>query len=86
MTACHTYSEEVLRLSTSRPSHTPSSALSPDNENFLVAELGLPSWVSKTDLGGTLEALGNLYARKRKVECVVALSHFLVLNLHLVQD
>ena len=61
-------SEEVLRLSSSRPSNSPSSSLSPESENFLVAELGLPPWVSKTDLGGTLEALGKIYAKKGNVE------------------
>lgn len=38
------------------------------DDGFLVAELELPSWIAKTDMGASLEALGNLYARRGNVE------------------
>ena len=63
-------SEEVLRQTAAR-SHQQARSLSkgvPDDESFLVSELGLPPWVSKGDVGGTLESLANLYARKGNVE------------------
>lgn len=44
-----------------------------DEDAILVGELGLPAWVSKTDMGGTLETLGNLYARKGNVEYAMPL-------------
>lgn len=44
-----------------------------DEDAILVGELGLPSWVSKTDMGATLETLGNLYARKGNVEYAMPL-------------
>lgn len=44
-----------------------------DEDAILVGELGLPKWVTKTDLGGTLETLGNLYARKGNVEYAMPL-------------
>jgi hypothetical protein len=34
----------------------------------LAAELDLPGWVSKTDIGAPLEALGAFYARNGNVE------------------
>lgn len=33
-----------------------------------MSELSLPPWVTKTDVGATLEMLGNLYAKKGNVE------------------
>lgn len=60
--------EEVLRLSglgmTNAKSDSGSSALE---------DLELPSWMSKTDLGAPLEALGALYAKKGKIEYAVPL-------------
>ena len=60
-------SEQVLRLSTSEHARSAKNATT-DEDGILLAELGLPNWLSKTDVGGTLEALGNLYARKGNVE------------------
>ena len=40
---------------------------------MLVGELELPSWVTKSDVGATLESLGNLYARKGNVEYAMPL-------------
>jgi hypothetical protein len=34
----------------------------------VLADLNLPEWVTKTDLGAPLEALGSFYARQGKVE------------------
>jgi hypothetical protein len=37
---------------------------------LVLADLDLPEWVTKTDLGAPLEALGAFYARQGKVESV----------------
>lgn len=52
---------------------TKSKKAESDEDAILVGELGLPKWVTKTDLGGTLETLGNLYARKGNVEYAMPL-------------
>lgn len=62
------HSEEVLKLSTAEMPEDQRKSLENPQDGILLAELGLPAWLSKTDVGGTLEALGNLYARKGNVE------------------
>lgn len=37
-------------------------------QEILLADLDLPGWVTKTNLGAPLEALGAFYARKGNVE------------------
>jgi hypothetical protein len=63
-------SEEVLRV-------TQAGAVKPEKSSVdsgvLVGELELPSWVTKSDIGATLESLGNLYARKGNVEYAMPL-------------
>ena len=39
-------------------------------EPLMLAELDLPPWVTKTDLGAPLEALGRFYSREGNVEYV----------------
>ncbi|GBE83883.1 hypothetical protein SCP_0509400 [Sparassis crispa] len=45
----------------------------PADVPLMLAELEMPPWVSKTTLGAPLEALGNFYARRGKVEYAVPL-------------
>lgn len=70
-------SEEVLRLATQGTAKDTAvrkgKSTSDDEDAILVGELGLPKWVTKTDLGGTLETLGNFYARKGNVEYAMPL-------------
>ena len=40
------------------------------DETMMLAELEMPPWVTKTDVGAPLEALGRFYAREGNVECV----------------
>lgn len=61
--------EEVLRLASSGTS----TKKTPGEAGILVGEMDLPSWVTKTDIGATLESLGNLYARKGNVEYAMPL-------------
>ncbi|KAG2036750.1 hypothetical protein BDR03DRAFT_865447 [Suillus americanus] len=68
--------EEVLRLSglgmTNANSDTNTKAH--ENSGFSALEdLELPSWMSKTDLGAPLEALGALYAKKGRIEYAMPL-------------
>jgi hypothetical protein len=69
------HSEEVLRLATQGTAKDVTKPKKPesDEDAILVGELGLPTWVSKSDMGGTLETLGNLYARKGNVEYAMPL-------------
>lgn len=81
MQKTHTYRfalrdrEEVLRLATQGTARDVSKPKKSDSDEdaILVGELGLPTWVTKTDLGGTLETLGNHYARKGNVEYAMPL-------------
>ena len=41
-----------------------------DETPLMLAELEMPPWVTKTDVGAPLEALGRFYAREGNVECV----------------
>jgi len=41
---------------------------SSDESRMVLAELELPGWVTTTDLGGPLEALGAFYARSGNLE------------------
>ncbi|KAL6302750.1 hypothetical protein BKA93DRAFT_387690 [Sparassis latifolia] len=45
----------------------------PADVPLMLAELEMPPWVNKTTLGAPLEALGNFYARRGKVEYAVPL-------------
>lgn len=45
-----------------------------DKTPLMLAELEMPPWVTKTDVGSPLEALGRFYAREGNVECVDAIS------------
>lgn len=47
---------------------------SKDNTPLMLAELEMPPWVTKTDVGAPLEALGRFYAREGNVECVQVVS------------
>ena len=68
-------SEDVLRLATQGTAKDVSERKKDDKDEdaLLVGELGLPSWVTKTDMGGALETLGNLYARRGNVEYAMPL-------------
>jgi len=60
--------QELLRLS------NVSKAKGKGGEDaVLMADLPLPPWVTKTDVGVTLEMLGNLYAKKGNVEYAMPL-------------
>lgn len=63
-------STELLRLSsgTSAP-----AVAKRDDKAILVGELELPPWVMKSDMGATLESLGNFYAGKANVEYAMPL-------------
>ena len=39
-----------------------------ERQETLLADLNLPEWITKTNLGAPLEALGAFYARKGNVE------------------
>ena len=41
-----------------------------DGTPLMLAELEMPPWVTKTDVGAPLEALGRFYAREGNVEYV----------------
>ncbi|KAG2156753.1 uncharacterized protein EDB93DRAFT_1125407 [Suillus bovinus] len=62
--------EEVLKLSglgiTNADSDTNTKASA-------LEDLELPTWMSKTDLGAPLEALGTLYAKKGRIEYAIPL-------------
>ncbi|KAH9833252.1 uncharacterized protein C8Q71DRAFT_875786 [Rhodofomes roseus] len=45
---------------------------------IMLVELELPPWVTKTDVGAPLEALGRFYAREGNVECVQSAISLLV--------
>ncbi|KAK0548941.1 hypothetical protein OC845_003352 [Tilletia horrida] len=74
--------EELLRLVVPRDGQkTAPSPLSSngkdkhnaDQDGILLSDLKLPAWVSSTDLGASLEALGGYYASKEKIEYAVPL-------------
>lgn len=68
--------EEVLRLSVLGMTHANSDMNTKTHENSessALEELELPSWMSKTDLGAPLEALGALYAKKGRIEYAMPL-------------
>ena len=64
--------EEVLRLAgvqTENGGSVGGTARSDSNSTSVVlAELELPSWMRRVDLGAPLAALGSVYARKGNVE------------------
>jgi hypothetical protein len=63
--------EEVLRLSGLGMLNANSDTKTKAQENSgssALEDLELPSWMSKTDLGAPLEALGALYAKKGRIE------------------
>lgn len=68
--------EEVMRLSglgmTNPNSHMNTKAQENSGSGALE-DLELPSWMSKTDLGAPLEALGALYAKKGRIEYAMPL-------------
>lgn len=68
--------EEVLRLSGLGMTKANSDANIKAQENTgssALEDLELPSWMSKTDLGAPLEALGALYAKKGRIEYAMPL-------------
>jgi hypothetical protein len=63
--------EEVLRLTGLGMTNASSDTNTRMHENSgssALDDLELPSWMSKTDLGAPLEALGALYAKKGRIE------------------
>ncbi|KIK43573.1 hypothetical protein CY34DRAFT_789955 [Suillus luteus UH-Slu-Lm8-n1] len=68
--------EEVLRLSGLGMTNASSDTNTRMHENSgssALDDLELPSWMSKTDLGAPLEALGALYAKKGRIEYAMPL-------------
>ncbi|KAG2343138.1 hypothetical protein BDR05DRAFT_885146 [Suillus weaverae] len=68
--------EEVLRLSGLGMTNVNSDTNTKVHENSgssALEDLELPPWMSKTDLGAPLEALGALYAKKGKIEYAMPL-------------
>ncbi|KAG1876282.1 hypothetical protein F4604DRAFT_1581381 [Suillus subluteus] len=68
--------EEVLRLSGLGMTNANSDTNTKAHENSgssALKDLELPSWISKTDLGAPLEALGALYAKKSRIEYAMPL-------------
>ncbi|KAG2139528.1 hypothetical protein BD769DRAFT_1350790 [Suillus cothurnatus] len=68
--------EEVLRLSGLGMLNANSDTKTKAQENSgssALEDLELPSWMSKTDLGAPLEALGALYAKKGRIEYAMPL-------------
>ena len=64
--------EEVLQLAGVQTKNGDSTSGTPRSEGTLtsvvLAELELPSWMRRVDLGAPLSALGSVYARKGNVE------------------
>jgi len=58
--------EEILRIV--QDSQTKSDVGMLDESRMVLAELELPGWVTTTDLGAPLEALGAFYARSGNLE------------------
>ncbi|KAG1745262.1 hypothetical protein EDB19DRAFT_1693509 [Suillus lakei] len=68
--------EEVLRLSglgVTNANLDMNTKVRENSGSSALEELELPSWMSKTDLGAPLEALGALYAKKGKIEYAMPL-------------
>lgn len=68
--------EEVLRLSGLGMTNAKSDTNTRMHENAgssALEDLELPPWMSKTDLGAPLEALGALYAKKGRIEYAMPL-------------
>ena len=69
---------DLLRLSTSEKQRQDAIASSLKGDSGLTAhELELPAWISKTDLGASMENLGNLYLAQGNLEyvlcCIISL-------------
>jgi len=63
--------EEVLRLSRLGKQNANSDTKEKAHEHSassMLDELEPPTWISKTDIGAPLEALGALYAKKGRIE------------------
>lgn len=64
--------EEVLRLAGVQTQNGDAAGFTARSEGTLtsvvLAELELPSWMRRVDLGAPLSALGSVYARKGNVE------------------
>ncbi|KAI0052142.1 hypothetical protein FA95DRAFT_1553815 [Auriscalpium vulgare] len=66
--------EEVLRISKDASDSSQSADKMPGEDGKIVlAELELPKWVSTTDVGAPLEALGTFYAKVGKLDFAVPL-------------
>ncbi|KAG0704978.1 hypothetical protein DFH29DRAFT_1034404 [Suillus ampliporus] len=68
--------EEVLRLSglgTKNADSDTNTKARGNSGSSALEELELPTWMSKTDLGAPLEALGALYAKKGTIEYAMPL-------------
>ncbi|KIK36947.1 hypothetical protein CY34DRAFT_109328 [Suillus luteus UH-Slu-Lm8-n1] len=69
--------EEVLRLSrlgmTNASSEKSNTRMHENSGSTALEDFELPSWMSKTDLGAPLEALGTLYAKKGRIEYAMPL-------------
>lgn len=70
--------EELLKLSI--PKETRNEILNKnkdssnaDRDGIMLSDLELPSWVTHSELGASLEALGSFYAEKGKVDYAVPL-------------
>jgi hypothetical protein len=61
--------EEVLRI-VKGPKPDAVGPVQEDQQKLVIAELDLPKWVEKTDIGAPLEALGAFYSRVGKPEWV----------------
>lgn len=55
--------EELLRIV-----KTPASGGTDEDEQLNLPMLPLPSWITKTDVGAPLEALGSFYAKAGRIE------------------
>jgi len=68
--------EELLRIvrdETSKGELTVEGEAEEGNIPLMLAELEMPPWVTKTDVGAPLEALGRFYAREGNVEYAMPL-------------
>lgn len=66
--------EELLRLLPVVPQkNQPGQEITNREEATLLSDLDLPPWVSRTSLGASLEALGQLYAAQGRAEYAVPL-------------
>ncbi|KAE8228300.1 hypothetical protein CF326_g6774 [Tilletia indica] len=65
--------EELLRLVNLVDTKTKTRLTADKEDAVLLSDLSLPPWVSTTDLGASLEALGAFYASRSNVEYAVPL-------------